>query len=214
MTSMPETPRLPRVLLTAFDAYRDGANVFNENASRSALEQVILQPPRGVMLATRIYPVDFSSIRKRIEEDVSLGFDCVILTGQAPSSRSVRLEMQSRNLGVDPNGSGQKFVLASDGPVELAATIDWPKMLGNPPSSGEDVALSQDAGSFLCNAALYFAILAARRRMEAGIREVASKVGFVHVPLSPQQVNFGSPCLPTERTAMLLRQLIEQAAAI
>lgn len=210
---MPESPRLPRVLLTAFDCYRDGASVFKENASRLAIEQLILQPPRGVMLTTRIYPVDFGSIRKRIEEDVSLGFDCVILTGQAPSSELVRLEMQSRNAGVDPNGSGYEFALAPDGPAELASTIDWPQIFGSSPLMGGEVALSSNAGNFLCNAALYFAILAARRRWEAGFGERLMKVGFVHVPLAPDQLSGGAPCMQTERTAMLLSRLIQLAIA-
>lgn len=208
---MKESPALRRVLLTAFAAYRDGESFYAENASQLAAERLASQPPRGVTLETRIYPVDFQTIRRRVEEDLSAGHDFMILTGQAPSSKIVRLEMSARNLGVDPSANQKPFPLAPDGPIRLESTIDWPHVLGSLAPRSPDFELSQDAGTYLCNAALYFAILAARRRWEAGARESPTRVGFIHVPLA-QQANSAAPCMPTEQTAERLRELIEIAA--
>lgn len=211
MASMNEQPTIPRVLLTAFDAYRDGAHTYCENASRLALEQLLLQPPSGVKFETRIYSVEFATIRRRIEEDIASGFDLVILTGQAPSAENLKLEMAARNFGVDPNGSSEPFPLAMDGPPVLESTIDWPKVFGLFAARSGSIALSRDAGSFLCNAALYCAILAARRRWDSGIGTSPTKVGFVHLPLTPRQANNAERSMATEECSQVLRAVIEIA---
>lgn len=210
---MDNSSRIPRILLTAFEAYADGGSIYRENASRLALEQLLLQPPQGVVLETRIYPVEFGSIRERIEKDIDYGFDAVILTGQAPSSAFIRLEMRAKNIGRDPNGMTGEFPLAFDGPVALEATIDWPEILAAISGGGSQAVLSHDAGDYLCNAALYFAILAAERRWKSGAGDFLTRVGFVHVPLAPSQVGEGGLCMATNRTAAMLQGIIEQVAA-
>ncbi len=206
---MDNSPRIGRILLTAFDAYADGGNIYRQNASRLALEYLLLQPPQGVLLETRIYPVEFGSIRERVERDIACGFDAVILTGQAPSSDFIRLEMRAKNIGRDPNGFSGQFPLALDGPASLAATIDWAKILAATSGGGTRVAISDDVGDYLCNAALYFAILAAERRWKSGAGDFLTRVGFIHVPLAPSQVSAGSASMPTEETADRLKEIIE-----
>lgn len=203
---MDNSPRIPRILLTAFDAYADGGNIYRQNASRLALEQLLLQPLKDVSLETRIYPVEFGSIRQRVERDIAYGFDAVILTGQAPSSDFIRLEMQAKNIGRDPNGMSGEFPLALDGLMAFDATINWPEILREISSgSGSRTALSNHAGDYLCNAALYFAILAAERRWKSGAGDFLTRVGFVHVPLAVS--------MPTETTAKALRKIVETFAA-
>jgi pyroglutamyl-peptidase len=203
-----------RVLLSAFDAYTDGANVYCENASRLALEQLVSRPPQDATLDTRIYSVDFGTIRQRIEQDIASGYDLMILTGQAVSSGHIRLETQAKNLGRDPNGSGGTFPLAFDGPPMAGSTINWPLIIAALPEPNLQIALSNDAGDYLCNAALYFAVLAAERRWKSGIGELPTKVGFIHVPLAPQQTRDGEPSMPKEETSHYLREILQKVAAI
>lgn len=205
------SPRSPRILLAAFDAYADGACFYGENASRLAVERVAAEPPAGVHLATRIYSVDFATIRRQVEQDVARGFDAILLTGQSPSSALPRLEMRARNFGFDHMGTAGGFLLAGDGEASIETTLFSPLLLAALAEQGHETLESDDAGDFLCNAALYFALLGARRRWGAGMGERLTRVGFVHLPLTPQQAAPGGPCMVTEAAAACLRAILQAA---
>jgi pyroglutamyl-peptidase len=59
-------------------------------------------------------------------------------------------------------------------------------------ASGIPAAVSQTAGTFVCNHVFYALMHALRRR--PGVRG-----GFIHVPLLPQQAKPGQPSLSFER---------------
>jgi pyrrolidone-carboxylate peptidase len=199
-----------RVLVTAFGPYFDGLKWNALNASQMAVEQLAQRTFEGVCLTTRIYEVNFSSIRRNVELDVAKSYDVIILTGQSSRCGELRFERVARNAGRDCFGDSTRFPLAVDGPAEIGPYAAWWEALSH---QGMDARIdsSNDAGDFLCNAAMYFALLAADRRWKSGA--TLPLVGFFHVPLAPSQVAPGELSMKTDETAEVLALVIEQVAS-
>ena len=58
---------MPRVLVTAFEPY----DVWSENASWLALVELTRDLPVRPEVTTRLYPVDYAEMRKRLERDLA-----------------------------------------------------------------------------------------------------------------------------------------------
>lgn len=208
---MQESSQVCRVLVTGFGPYFDGQRWHALNASQLAVEQLAQRSFESVSLATRIYDVDFQSIRRNVELDLAKNYDVVILTGQSSQCDELRFERIARNAGRDCWRDSTPFKLAADGPPEIGPFATWWEALSRPGMDAK-IDTSTDAGDYLCNAAMYYALLAADRRWKSGA--MLSLVGFFHLPLTPSQVEPGEPCIPTEQTAEVLASVIQQIALV
>lgn len=196
-----KSPR--RLLVTAFEPF----GVWTTNASRLCLEQLIPQLPRHWEVVTRIYPVEFDRARPLLEADLAQNFDLSIHLGQAQNTGRIRLESIGLNVGVKPGSAeGQTFALIPGGPpayqVGLPLTA-WAEQLR---AEGIPAYVSQHAGTYLCNATLYWA----RHFVET--HGVHTQICFIHVPLDISQVtNLQDDfmTLPASLVAAGVRRLIE-----
>ena len=113
------------VLLTAFEPY----DRWKTNSSWLALVQLTHDLPPEPAVTTRLYPVDFAEVKRRLSEDLKANYDFAIHLGQAPGTSHVRLEA----IGINVGGSSshpleQHQPLTDDGPVAYRSPLplgDW-----------------------------------------------------------------------------------------
>lgn len=198
-----KTFAMPRILVTAYGPYDN----WSENASWLALQELTRDLPADYPVTTRLYSVDFSSIKKQLAQDVAEGFDVAIHLGQAPGQSSIALEAIGLNLARDRGQrADQALPLIHDGPLAYASRLPlgkWATMLRE---SGIPSEVSHHAGTYLCNAALYLSHYFSER----GNHSTAST--FLHLPLDPMQVIASGrdlPSLPASVSASAVRMLIE-----
>ena len=193
---------MKRVLLTAFEPY----DRWQENASWLALVRLTAELPSNVALTTRRYPVDFAIVRRRLAEDLSAGYDFAIHLGQHPRSSSIQLEAVGLNVGCRGGVPEEYLPLESEGPAAYfspAPLTEWTARLHQ---AGIPARVSHHAGTYLCNAALYWSChLAVQMRMP-------TVSAFIHLPLDISQVAGemqDTPSLPTEVSAAALRIILD-----
>jgi pyroglutamyl-peptidase len=180
------------VLITAFEPY----DRWKTNASWLALVQLTQSLPARPKIVTRLYPVDFSTVKQRLTDDLSAGFDYAIHLGQAPSSSRVQSPDQYRPL-------------CDDGPVAFRSPLplaDWAIKLRR---AGVPAQVSYHAGTYLCNATLYWSCYLAERL------SLKTKAAFIHLPLDISQVvnePHGAASLPASLSASAIRLILEELA--
>jgi pyroglutamyl-peptidase len=192
---------MPKILLTAFQPY----DRWPTNASWLTLVELTRDLPTSFDITTRLYPVDYDAVRSMVRNDLAANYDVVVHLGQAPESSRLRLEMIGLNARmVGPNQFGP---LTMEGPVAYQSNlplVDWAAKIRH---AGIPAEVSFHAGTYLCNALLYFSLQA--------IEELAlsTEAMFLHVPLDVSQVvneREDVPSLPVELSARALRMILEE----
>jgi pyroglutamyl-peptidase len=194
------------VLVTAFEPY----GVWPQNASWLTLMELTRELPQAPRIVTRRYPVDFAEVRRRMAEDLAANYDFALHLGQAPSSARIRLETVALNLGT-LTGNGATHPLCDDGPVAYRSSLPaelWSDQLR---SANIPAQVSYHAGTYLCNAALYWSHYYAEHLA------LQTRSLFVHLPLETSQVaaaNSDTPSLPARTCAQAVRMILEAMAAL
>lgn len=163
----------------------------------------------GLRCACERLPVAHAELRPALDAALARHAPAaVIAVGQASGRPEICLEGVAVNrlaYGdlVDNAGlSGVDQPLHPGGPERLEASLPAARLSDVLARSGHPVRLSQDAGTFLCNALLY-ELLLTRPELPAL---------FVHVPLLPEQAlrrDRGEPCLSHELSRAALRSLLQ-----
>jgi pyroglutamyl-peptidase len=157
-----------RIALTAFEPFDGRA----KNRSQELLGRV--RPVSGITVDKVVLPVAFAALPQAIAAVLAGEPDAVVLMGETSAWRvAVERRAQNRidaripdNRGAQPRGP-----VVADAPPERPVSWDAAAVRDAIAAAGVRVELSDDAGSFACNAALYLALTHARCR-----------VGFLHVP--------------------------------
>lgn len=194
---------MPRILLTAFEPY----DRWPENSSWLALIEFTKQLNRHDQITTRLYPVDFTTFRQRLENDLAADFDYALHLGQSPGSTKLRLEAIGVNVSCESQQSADQVCpLVPDGPVAYRSQLPlarWAEMLR---SAGIPAAVSHHAGIYLCNATLYLSHYLAEKN------NLQTRSTFIHVPLDSSQAaqeNGECAALPSAVCATALRLIVE-----
>lgn len=168
-----------KILVTAFEPY----DVWRENASWLVLMEYLRTRPTDSRITTRRYPVDFEQLKTRLRQDLEKNFDVVLHLGQAPGSTHIRLEALAVNVAgrVENSGSDLQPLIAG-GEVAYRSHLPLAYWATHLQEQGVPAQISYHAGTYLCNAAMY---LSHAWQQELGKPDA---VGFVHLPLLPQQV--------------------------
>jgi pyroglutamyl-peptidase len=133
----------------------------------------------------RVLPVDLErvagSIQALLDELEPLG---VIATGLAPGYPTIALERFGANLADFPlpdnaGALARDLPLVEDGPTALASRLPLRAIEAELLDAGIPVVLSESAGLYLCNAAMYHLLTALDPSVPAG---------FIHLPAIPAQV--------------------------
>jgi pyroglutamyl-peptidase len=178
-----------KLLLTGFEPY--GALAENPSAT-IALElsrRAAVRPDDYPGLRVAILPTEFAKAEREIRELLQIDVPDVLLAlGVAPRALGVRLERTARNRddAVLPDNAGDQRTLTSivpGGPDTFESTLPIQAMHAALGQVGVPVAISDDAGGYVCNHLFY----AARHVIHS--RRLATRCGFVHVPLCSEQVD-------------------------
>jgi pyroglutamyl-peptidase len=195
---------MPRILVTAYGPYDE----WTENSSWLVLQELTRALPATCPVTTRLYPVDFSTVKSRLTGDLREGFDVVIHLGQAPGRATIALEAIGLNLAVERGRPAEEALpLMEDGPAAYCSRLplgEWASALRG---AGIPVEVSHHAGTYLCNAALYLSHYFIERM---GGQAAAT---FLHLPLDPSQViacGRDLPSLPAAVSARAVQMLIER----
>lgn len=138
----------------------------------------------GVEVVKAILPVSFAKAGKMIVdliEDVRP--DVVICQGQAGGRNEPSIERIAVNLNdshkADNDGDiPEERVIVSGGASAYFSSLPIKDIVKNIKTSGLPATVSNTAGLFVCNHVFYSAL------HHVSVRGLATKVGFIHLPLS------------------------------
>jgi pyroglutamyl-peptidase len=164
-----DAPARPRGVVTGFEPF--GGR--RRNRSWEAVSRLTLAS--GV--ETRQLPVDYAQLRVVLTALGERPPSALLLVGECPG-RSLAVEQIALNI-VDtdrPDNSRQKpsrEALLPDAPLALKASWDARLVAARMVAAGIPARASFHAGTYACNAALYFALT---------VLGTHARVGFLHVP--------------------------------
>ncbi|MDX1962707.1 MAG: pyroglutamyl-peptidase I [Pirellulales bacterium] len=187
------------ILLTAFQPY----DRWTSNSSWLTLVELTRQLPVDLQVTTRLYPVDYDAAREAVLADLRDNYDVALHLGQAPGINRIHLEALAINVRQQP---GQPAIpLLSDGPLAYQSTLPLARWGSELVARGFPAAVSWHAGTYLCNALLYYSLHSAH---VLGLKTAAC---FVHVPLDVSQIMTepaGTPSLPVAYSAAAIHCLL------
>ncbi len=195
---------MTRILVTAFEPYGE----WNRNSSWDALVAWLSSRGGDPRVVTRKYPVDLVQLHSRLDRDLTMGFDAVLHLGQAPGTAAVQLESIALNVaGVTETPNLEYGPILREAPLAYRTVFPVGKWALEIKQASIPAIVSYHAGTYLCNAAMYLSHHWFSSRGET------AQVGFVHLPLSPEQVlDRGHPLasLPIEQSAQAIGMLVER----
>ena len=168
------------VLLTGFEPFD---NDLVNPSWEAARELDGVQVSEGVQIVARCLPCAFATAGEYLAQLISeLKPAMVIATGLAPGRSEISIERVAININDAriPDNLGQQPIdtaVVVDGPAAYFSTLPIKAMVKALRDAGFAAAVSQTAGTFVCNQVFY---LLQHRLAGAGVRS-----GFIHMPSSP-----------------------------
>lgn len=201
-----------RVLVTGFEPF-GGEEV---NPSWEAARRLHGREIAGATVEARRLPVCWDAVgpalRQALDEVRPVA---VVLAGQAAGRAAIALERIGINVreGVDKAGvDGAGAPVVPGGPDGLFATLPLGAIVEALRAEGIPAYVSNSAGTYLCNCALYLARHELLRRGQGGV-----PAGFVHVPLLPEQAarqgRVPAASMPLELTCRALETVVRVTLA-
>ena len=183
------------ILVTAFDPF-GGESI---NPAQQAVERLDEKIGEHHIHKLIIPTVFGRAAELVIREMEALHPDAVVCVGQAGGRKAVTPERVAINVmdanitdnaGVQP----QDEPIVPDGPAAYFSTLPIKKMVEGIRAAGLEAAVSNSAGTFVCNSLLYSVLHHAATQMPE------TKAVFVHVPFIPQQTEGKEnvPSMPLE----------------
>jgi pyroglutamyl-peptidase len=167
-------------LVTGFEPFGG----FADNPSATVAQALDGATLGGFSIVGRVLPVVLEGQRARVEALLDeMAPSLVIALGLAGDAEAIRLERQAANridFAIPDNGGArpQTGLLVPDAPPALSTTLAVTHIAAALADSGIGTRLSDDAGTYLCNATLFYFLDAIRRRGRS------LPCGFIHLPPS------------------------------
>lgn len=192
------------ILLTGFEPF-DGATV---NPSAEIVRRLHGRKSGGNPIAGVVLPCRFRDATAVLDREIRrLDPALVICLGQAGGRAEITPERIAINVDDAriPDNAGRQPVdrpIVQRGPAAYWSTLPIKAIVAALRARDIPAAVSQTAGTFVCNHVFYGLMHALRRRR--GVRG-----GFVHLPWLPEQAGAGQPALPLD---VMLRAVEEMLA--
>jgi pyroglutamyl-peptidase len=170
----------PLILVTGFGPFaglrRNPSAIVARDAGRARVP--------GVRLVARVLPVAYTGADTRVDALCRrLRPDAVLSLGVAIGTAVIRVETTALNRAdfrvADARGVVAETTPREGGAAARVASYDAQAVLRAVRAAGVPAAISHHAGTHLCNLTLYHFL---------GGMEAARPVGFLHLPLFPEQV--------------------------
>jgi len=195
----PNESSIPNILVTAFEPY----GRWQTNSSWLSLIELTRDLPAEASITTRRYPVDYKKVPQLLSRDLTDGYDFALHLGQSPGAASIQLEAFALNVRTSSSKeSGSQFcALADSGPAAYRSELPVEYFASRLRGEGIPASVSHHAGTYLCNATLYWSQHLAREK------SLSTRSMFVHLPLDVSQALEESPPTPSLATATIARGL-------
>jgi pyroglutamyl-peptidase len=194
------------VLITAFEPY----DRWKANSSWLTLVKLTQAMPSEPAITTRLYPVDFAAVKEKLANDLRAEYDYALHLGQAPGSTRIQLEAIAVNVGGSSTQSPDQFrPLVEGGPIAYRSPLPLGAWAVRLREAGVPAQISYHAGTYLCNATLYFSCYLAERMA------LKTRAAFIHLPLDPSQTAEQAQdlaSLPAATSAEALRMILDELA--
>ncbi len=166
---------MSKVLLTGFSSF----GVVVSNPSQRLVEYYSQNPPSSVTLDAVVLPVVWTELRRSLIDLITKASpDYVLMLGVAASRNYWSVETRAKNVaGNIPDALGtypESSILDLHGNEIVNVTLPVDALITAISAAGLPAQSSNDAGSYLCNAALY-------RGLQIG-RQMDIPTGFLHIP--------------------------------
>lgn len=186
------------LLITGFDPF-GGATVNPSWEAVKELPELVGDWELCKLEIPTVFGLAAETVLKKAEE---IGAAAILCVGQAGGRSAVtpeRIGINVRTARIPDNqgNAPQEQPVIPGGPDGLFATVDVAAMAKGIREAGLPGAVSNTAGTFVCNDVLYTLL--------HRYRGTDVKVGFIHVPYLPEQ---GEPSLPLEDTVKALTAAI------
>lgn len=169
------------LLLTGFGPF-PGAPVNPTGPLVRALARRGRHGPGGMRRIAHVFETSYAAVDRELPDLLARARPhALIMFGLAPRTRQIRIETRARNALATTiaDASGQlppTRVISANAAPAIRLRLPAPRLLAAVRSAGLRVALSADAGSYLCNYLSWRASEAAQRGHAPRV------VAFVHVP--------------------------------
>ena len=190
---------MKKLLITGFDPF-GGANI---NPSWEAVRSLPEQIGNCVLCKLEIPTIFEKAAETVLATAAEFCPDVILCVGQAGGRSAVtpeRIAVNIRDARIPDNSgkqpSGER--ISANGPAAYFATLDPEQICNAILQSGIDAAISNSAGTFVCNDTLYSLL--------HHYNETSVQIGFIHIPYLPEQ---GSPALPLKDTITALTAAIQ-----
>ena len=189
---------MKKLLITGFDPF--GGETINPSwEAVKLLPEVIGEYEVHKMEIPTIFGLAAKTV---LDKAAEVRPDVILCVGQAGGRNGVtpeRIGINIRNARIPDNAGNQQVeeIIVPGGPDGLFSTVPTAKMAQAIQDAGLPGAVSNSAGTFVCNDTLYLLL-----HHYAG---TAVRVGFIHVPYLPQQ---GTPNMPLEQIVQALTAAI------
>ncbi len=186
---------MKKLLITGFDPFC-GASVNPSWEAVSKLPEVVGDYTLCKLTIPTIYGAAAEKVLKQAESFLPDVILCVGLAGGRDAVTPERIAVNIRDTWGRSDNAGNRYAgerIAPEGPAAYFSTVPVEAMAEAIRKAEIPGAVSNTAGTFVCNDTLY-SLLHHYRGTEV-------KVGFIHVPYMPEQ---GSPNLTLDRTVKAL----------
>ena len=193
-----------RILVTAFEPWADRP----VNASQVAVEGLDGQIVSGCLVRVLHLPVEWDEAPRLLLETIAEVEPSAIVCFGMHKGDAWRVEMLAHNRDVRGGEGGAETAIVEDAPWTLPTGLPVSAILGKLLDAGLPATMSEDAGTFLCNHAFYWAMHA----VQEGAAPHLS--GFVHVPAAVLEEKEGvRECRNADQLQEGARLVIEAVAA-
>jgi pyroglutamyl-peptidase len=198
----------PTVLLTGFAPF-GGETVNPSWQAVSALDGASIA---GHRIVARLLPVEFGASLAALRDAIGEVSPAIVLcVGQAGGRAQLSIERVAINVDdarVPDNANGQPIdtPIVAGGPAAYFATLPIKAMLADLRTAGIPAAISQTAGTYVCNHVFY-------GLMHALLDKPDIRGGFIHIPYAPEQAarHPEAPSMPVETVITALRLALRTA---
>jgi pyroglutamyl-peptidase len=195
------TALVPHVLLTGFEPF-DGDAL---NPSRETVKALAGARVAGLEVRGTVLPVEDRAARATLRPLLhETGLRAVVMLGLAGGRARIAVERVALNL-LDyrmPDSAGTRRrdePCAPGGPAAYFTSLPSREIVAELAAADIPASLSESAGTFLCNAMLYFSL---HTLAEAGHPVPA---GFIHLPYLPSMVVARASELPSMEFSLMVR---------
>jgi pyroglutamyl-peptidase len=197
-----------RLLVAGFEPF--GAHTVNP--SERMVRLIARFPPPSIVVSTRVLPVAyrraFGPVAEALESE-RLGGALLLGLGAGRATLDVeRFGINWRGTA-QPDNDGQRIEgepIDPAGPAAYFATAPVEDLVAACRAAGAPTGISPHAGTFLCNQVLYQSLRLCDRL------NLRCRVGFVHLPLLPEQASAGEPAVSEEAMLDGLRAALVRLA--